>query len=268
MPCFPSSNAPRGSPAPVGTLLGMDTSPLSIRERVARSSYDAVVVGSGPNGLAAAIVLARRGLATLMVEAAPTPGGGCRSAPLTLPGFTHDVCAAVHPLGFGSPIYRTFPLDKYGLEWVQPPAPLAHPFDDGTAAMLERDVSATGATLGPDADNYVKLMQPLVPDWEKLCAALRRPWRMARYPLGLARFGLAAIHSARGLSDDAFQGGRGPCLRACPRIRFYRWNSRPRRLSAWRWLWRGMRSAGPLRAAGRRVLSALCARISATWAAR
>lgn len=210
--CCALLRRPRALPLLAGTLFGMDTSPLSIRERAARASYDAVVIGSGPNGLAAAIVLARRGLATLLVEAAPTPGGGCRSAALTLPGFTHDVCAAVHPLGIGSPVFRTFPLAGYGLEWVQPPACLAHPFDDGTAAMLERDVHATGATLGPDAANYVKLMGPLVPDWDELCRVMRQPWRMARYPLGLARFGLTAIRSARGLSDDAFQGGRARAL--------------------------------------------------------
>ncbi|MBV9851468.1 MAG: NAD(P)/FAD-dependent oxidoreductase [Armatimonadetes bacterium] len=177
-----------------------------------QAAYDAVVIGSGPNGLAAAVRVAQAGRSVLVVEAAATPGGGCRSGELTLPGFTHDICSAVHPLGLGSPFFRTLPLERHGLEWIQPDAPLAHPFDDGTAAVLERSVTETGRTLGPDAKRYERLMAPLLPDWEELCAALRAPLRMARYPFGLARFGLKAIRSARGLSDGAFQGGRARAL--------------------------------------------------------
>lgn len=187
------------------------TSPLPFQSK--RTDYDAVVVGSGPNGLAAAALLAQRGQSVLVLEAADTPGGGCRTAELTLPGFRHDVCAAVHPLGLGSPFFRTLPLEEHGLTWVQPDAPLAHPFDDGPAAMLERSVAATGATLGPDAAAYERLMGPVVPrEWEEVCAALRQPWRMAQYPFGLARFGLRAMRSARGLTDEAFQGGRAKAL--------------------------------------------------------
>src|SRR6476661_3768198 len=100
-----------------------------------RTEYDAVIVGAGPNGLAAAITLARAGLAVLVVEAADTVGGGSRTKALTVPGFAHDVCSAVHPLGIASPFFRTLPLAQYGLEWIHPPAPLAHPLDDGTAVL-------------------------------------------------------------------------------------------------------------------------------------
>src|SRR5919202_5096223 len=125
--------------------------------RAGRARYDAVVVGAGPNGLAAAITLARAGRSVLVLEANATIGGGTRSAALTLPGFTHDICSAIHPLGIGSPFFRELPLDKFGLDWVQPDAPLAHPLDDGTAAVLERSVDATADGLGPDAAAYRKL---------------------------------------------------------------------------------------------------------------
>src|SRR5262249_20403615 len=129
--------------------------------RSSRSSYDAVVVGSGPNGLAAAITLAREGLSVLTIESASTIGGGTRSAELTLPGFVHDVCSAVHPFAVASPFFKTLPLAEHGLELIEPPAPLAHPFDDGTAAVLERSIDQTGTSLGPDAAAYRRLMAPL-----------------------------------------------------------------------------------------------------------
>jgi len=113
--------------------------------------FDAVVVGSGPNGLAAGIEMARAGCSVCVFEARDTVGGGARSAELTLPGFTHDVCSAIHPLAIASPFFNTLPLAKHGLEWIQPPAALAHPFDDGTAAVLELTIERTCATLGPDA---------------------------------------------------------------------------------------------------------------------
>ena len=172
------------------------------------SRYDAVIVGAGPNGLSAAIKLAIEGLSVVVLEAAVTPGGGCRSSELTLPGFTHDICSAIHPLGYGSPFFRTLPLADYGLEWIQPEAALAHPFDDGPPALLQRSIAATASTLGGDADNYLRLMEPLVPNWDDLCLTLREPLRLSRYPLGLTRFGLKAMLSSRSLTESAFSGGR------------------------------------------------------------
>src|SRR2546423_9776638 len=116
--------------------------------------YDAIVIGSGPNGLAAAITLADAGLSVAVFEAKETVGGGCRSLELTLPGFVHDVCSAIHPLAFGSPIFRRWPLADYGLEWIDPPAALAHPQDAGPPALLHSSIAATGATPAPDATAY------------------------------------------------------------------------------------------------------------------
>ena len=136
---------------------------------MARSySYDAVVIGSGPNGLAAAITLAQHGKSVIVYEAQESIGGGARSAELTLPGFIHDVCSSVYPLAIGSPFFRSLPLAQDGLEWIQPPAAVAHPFDDGTAVTQERLVEATAAQLGPDEESYRKLMAPLVASWNGL----------------------------------------------------------------------------------------------------
>src|SRR4051794_23668412 len=123
---------------------------------------DAAVIGSGPNGLAAAIELARAGRRVQVLEARNTVGGGCRSAEQTLPGFLHDVCSTIHPLAVISPFFLKLPLAQFGLEFVEPSAPLAHPFDDGSAAVLEHTVEATAANLGPDGDAYRHLFQPVV----------------------------------------------------------------------------------------------------------
>src|SRR5579859_6256799 len=113
-----------------------------------RQKYDAVVIGAGPNGLAAAITIARAGYSVAVYEAAETVGGGCRSKELTLPGLVHDVCSAVHPYGVVSPFFQSLPLERYGVEWVHSPAPLAHPLPDGRVAMLERDLDGMERTLG------------------------------------------------------------------------------------------------------------------------
>ncbi len=168
--------------------------------------YDAVIVGSGPNGLAAAITLAREGWSVLVLEARDTIGGGMRSAELTLPGFVHDICSAIHPFGMASPFFRRIPLSTHGLEWVQPPAPFAHPLDGGRAAVLERalDKTVDGATREGKA--YLDLMAPLVRDWEKLIHEFLGPLRPPRYPFAMARFGLLALRSARGLAESALHG--------------------------------------------------------------
>src|SRR5260370_42441135 len=124
--------------------------------------FDAVVVGSGPNGLAAAIELARAGWSVCVIEARDTVGGGARSAELTLPGFIHDVCSAIHPFAVASPFFKSLPLAKHGLEWIHPPAALAHPFDDGTAAVLESSLDRPCASLCADARAYTKVFSPLI----------------------------------------------------------------------------------------------------------
>ena len=168
-------------------------------------SYDAVVVGSGPNGLAAGIRLAQEGRSVLVLEANETIGGGTRSAELTLPGFLHDVCSAIHPLGLGSPFFRKLPLEKFGLHWVQPEIPLAHPLDEGKAAVLKRSVPETAMGLGKDQQAYVALMGPLVAHWERLTEEfLQPPLHWPRHPMRLARFGLRACRSAAGLAQSHF----------------------------------------------------------------
>jgi NAD(P)-binding Rossmann-like domain len=164
-------------------------------EREVKRGYDAVVVGAGPNGLAAAVALAREGHSILVLEAADTPGGGARSAAVTLPGFLHDVCSAVHPMALASPFFRTLPLAEHGLEWVQPPAPAAHPLDDGTAAVQERSVAETAHGLGQDARAYERLMGPLARSAEKLFGDLLGPFRLPRHPFAAARF--ASVPCAR-----------------------------------------------------------------------
>ncbi len=175
-------------------------------------AYDAIVVGSGPNGLAAAITLARAGRSVLVREAAATIGGGMQTAEVTLPGFQHDICSAVLPLGVASPFFRTLPLEAYGLRWIYPPLALAHPFDDGTAATLERSLAATAATLGADATAYQNLMAPFVAGWGDLEGSLLGPLAVPRHPFALARFGLQAIRSADGLARGLFKDERARAL--------------------------------------------------------
>ncbi|MGA7236030.1 MAG: NAD(P)/FAD-dependent oxidoreductase, partial [Bryobacteraceae bacterium] len=171
------------------------------------------VIGSGPNGLAAAIVLARAGRRVTVYEANARIGGGTRSEELTLPGFVHDVCSAVHPMAIASPCFEMFPLAAHGLEWIQPDAPLAHPLDDGTAVMLERSVDATAANLDEDGAAWRNLMEPFAAAWAELRRDLMAPLLgVPTHPFLMARFGLAALRSARGLAESRFRGVRARAL--------------------------------------------------------
>lgn len=167
--------------------------------------YDAVVVGSGPNGYAAAIMLQQRGLSVLILEAEKETGGGVRSSELTLPGFIHDVCSAIHPLVVGSPFLSTLPLHQFGLEWVYSPDALAHPLDDGSAIMLKRSVEDTAHQFGTDAKAYSRLMQPVVDHWDQIAPDFLGPLPWPRHPYQLVRFGLRAVQSAQGLSQRFFK---------------------------------------------------------------
>jgi phytoene dehydrogenase-like protein len=169
------------------------------------SNYDAVVVGSGPNGLAAAITLAQAGRKVLLMEAKATIGGGMRTLELTLPGFHHDMCSSVHPLGVSSPFFRSLPLQQYGLEWVYPEVEVAHPFEDGTAAIIERSVEATAARLGRDAAAYRRLMSWLVRNHEAALDEFLAPLHFPRHPFVMAGFGLMALQSASGFARVAFR---------------------------------------------------------------
>ena len=166
----------------------------------------ACVIGAGPNGLAAAIVLAQAGLDVELFEAESTVGGAARTLDLTLPGFHHDFGSAVHPMAAGSPFFNSLPLADYGLEWIHSPAPLAHPFDDGTAITLERGVTATQVALGEDGPAWRALMYPLVARWPDLTADILGPiLHLPKHPLLLARFGLNAILSADTLARRHFR---------------------------------------------------------------
>jgi phytoene dehydrogenase-like protein len=181
-----------------------------------RSSYDAVVVGSGPNGLAAAITLAQAGRSVLVLEAADTIGGGCRSKELTLPGFIHDVCSAVHPFAVNSPFFRQLPLQQYGLTWLESPSALAHPLDDGPPMLLDRSIASTSATLDEDdASAYQHIWNPLVSDWQAIEQAFLGPLRLSpllSHPFAAGRFGLQALLSARRFTDLHFHGPRARAL--------------------------------------------------------
>jgi phytoene dehydrogenase-like protein len=170
---------------------------------------DAIVIGSGPNGLAAAITLAQAGRGVQVLEAQPTIGGGARSVELTLPGFLHDVCSAVHPLAVASPFLRTLPLAQYGLDWIDPPVALAHPLDDGAAAVLERSVERTAGGLGADGPAWERQVGRVARDWALLEHNVLAPLRWPRHPFALARFGLRALRPA---ARPPFSGVRARAL--------------------------------------------------------
>lgn len=178
-----------------------------------KGQYDAVVVGAGPNGLAAAITLAREGHSVLVVEAQETVGGGSRSAELTLPGYLHDVCATIFALGRSSPFFRELPVEDHGVEWVTPPAALAHPLDDGSAVIVERSIKTTCDALGQDSIPYQKLFTPFLDHWEELTQDLLGPLPIPpKHPLLFANFGIKAIWSAETLVERLFRGERAKAL--------------------------------------------------------
>src|ERR671911_1502245 len=151
------------------------------------SRVDAIVVGTGPNGLAAAIAIAQTGRKVIAFEAAETIGGGCRSAELTLPGFVHDICSAVHPFAVASPIFRSLPLAAHGLEWIEPSIMFAHPFDHGRCVSVYKSIERTALEIGADGTAYRNLFEPLVEIWPKIEQSVLGPLRWPRHPLALAR---------------------------------------------------------------------------------
>jgi phytoene dehydrogenase-like protein len=178
------------------------------------ASYDAVIVGAGPNGLSAAIELARAGLTTLVVEASAEIGGGARTRELTLPGFLHDVCSTVHPLAAASPFFSSLGLERFGLTWIHSPAPLAHVLADGEAVLLERSLSETLQGLGPDAASYERLLQPFSERFDELAPMVLAGLRWPSSPFLFARFGLSALRSLEGLAKSEFREPKAGALLA------------------------------------------------------
>jgi len=171
------------------------------------------VIGSGPNGLAAAITLARAGVPTTVLEAADTIGGGTRSAELTLPGFLHDICSAVHPMALSSPFFTSLPLHGHGLQWIHPPIQIAHPFDNGSVAVLHRSLDETCSALGPDGFSYRLSVRRFVEHWHDLVIDLLQPIQhFPHRPVLLARFGRLAIQSAAASAESLFQSPRTRAL--------------------------------------------------------
>jgi phytoene dehydrogenase-like protein len=173
----------------------------------------AIIVGSGPNGLAAAVVLAQAGLRVEVYEAEAEPGGALRTLPLTRPGFLHDFGSAVLPMAAGSPFFKSLPLERYGLRWVHGPSPLAHPLEDGSAVLLERELGAMDRVLGIDGRMWRTLMHPLVEHWDEFMVETMQPLlRLPRHPLRMARFGLSALQPAAWLARNEFGGVRARAL--------------------------------------------------------
>jgi len=173
---------------------------------------DAVVVGSGPNGLAAAIAIAQTGRKVVVFEAEPTVGGGARSGEVTRPGFIHDLCSAVHPFAAASPFFRTLPLAAHGLEWIEPPAMVAHPFDDTSCPVVYRSVRRTAAELGADERAYLRLVGGTVDDWRRLESSVLAPLGLPKHPLALARFSLLALQPADRLAERRFSNPQARAL--------------------------------------------------------
>jgi phytoene dehydrogenase-like protein len=167
-----------------------------------KTDYDAVIVGSGPNGLAAAILMQQSGLQVLLLEGKDTIGGGLRTAELTLPGYLHDVCSAIHPLAVSSPYLQTLPLHQFGLEYIFPETPAAHPFDDGSVALLKNSLADTAQALGADAKAYEQLVAPLVKSWPGIAPNVLGPLSWPKHPFDMARFGLRGLQSSTALAKQ------------------------------------------------------------------
>jgi phytoene dehydrogenase-like protein len=175
----------------------------------------ATIIGAGPNGLSAAITMAQAGVETTVLEASSTAGGAARTAEITLPGFHHDLGSSAYPMGAASPFFNSLPLHRHGHRWIEPPAPMAHPFEDGTAVMLEHDIAATCSGLGnaSDAASYKSLVKPLADQWPAFCNEILGPIvHLPKSPLLLARFGIYAMLSASTLARSAFKGARARAL--------------------------------------------------------
>jgi phytoene dehydrogenase-like protein len=168
--------------------------------------YDAVIIGSGPNGLAAAITLSRENLKVLVLESGNTIGGGLRSAELTLPGYTHDVCSAVHPLAYSSPFFKSLPLRDHGLEWIIPEVCIAHPLDDGSSVLLFKSLEETTSNLGQDGNKYKNLFSPLIDKWNELLNDILSPLKIPGNLLSFFRFGFNAIQPAKFFAENNFKG--------------------------------------------------------------
>ena len=169
------------------------------------TKYDAIIIGSGPNGLSAAIRLQQLGLKTAIYEQASKPGGGVRTEEVTLEGFKHDIASAVHPMGMASPFFQTLPLKDFGLKWIDPGIPFVHPFLDGTAHVAYRSVEETAAQFGEDRQKYLSLMENMVRDWDKIGPDLLKPLGIPSHPIPFASFGLKALLSAKQLTNLYFK---------------------------------------------------------------
>ncbi|MHA4896817.1 phytoene desaturase family protein [Pedobacter sp. PWIIR3] len=163
---------------------------------MSKTEFDAIIVGSGPNGLAAAITLQQQGLSVLLIEGKEVIGGGLTSAEFTLPGFVHDVCSAIHPLAIGSPFFNTLPLEQHGLTYLFPDRAAAHPFDDGTAAILTKSIQETASSLGKDEKTYLEIFEKLAADWPEIASDVLGPLTFPQHPIAMASFGLKALTSA------------------------------------------------------------------------